>query len=355
MKDIYELLNDVDIDENDFVEMEVTETERQELKSSLKKSIRRRRKGISWKKTAAAAALAGLSVITIGLAFPAYAANIPVVGDIFRFLEGGTTGIYDKYKENSTEIALSKESHGIEVSLNDAVFDGKTVAITYTIDSEYDLGDEHDLEKEPFVQPFLLIKGEQGWTGFSRLSKADENHYVGITTATTNDFFEKKDVSAELHMPSIMTKNKQKEIKGNWKFDLDLKATENNVQMVEQYSEQGGLKVEVDKITVTPMSFIVYYNQLVSKESLSEWPNADVDLVIKDELGNLYQGEVYGGWSDKEKEVHGFSKTFGELDPRAARLIITPKVRLYKDIAEDGSYIGEETFTLKDITVDLKK
>jgi hypothetical protein len=354
MKDLYELLNDVDIDEKDFVEMEVTETERQKVKTSLKKSIRQRRKGRSWKNIAAAAALAGLSVITIGLAFPAYAANIPVVGDIFRFLEG-TTGIYDKYKENSTEVALSKESHGIEVALNDAIFDGKTVAITYTIESEYDLGDEHELEKEPFVQPFLLIKGEQGWTGFSRLSKVDENHYVGITTATTNEFIEKKNISVELLMPSIMTKNKQREIKGDWKFDLDLEATENNVQMVNQYSEQGGLKVEVDKITVTPMSFIVYYNQLVSKEALSNWPNADVDIDIKDELGNLYHGEMYGGWSDEEKEVHGFSKTYGELDPKATKLIITPKIRLYKDIAEDGSYIGEETFTLNEITVDLKK
>lgn len=355
MKDLYELLNDVDIDENDFLEIEVTETERQKIKSSLKKSIRRRRKGLSWKNAAAAAALAGLSVIIIGLAFPAYAANIPVVGDIFRFLEGGTTGIYDKYKENSTEIALSKESHGIEVALNDAVFDGKTVAITYTIESEYDLGDEHELEREPFVQPFLLIKGEQGWTGFSRLSKVDENHYVGITTATTNKFIEKKGISVELHMPSIRTKNKQKEIKGDWKFNLDLKATENNVQMVDQYSEQGGIKVEVDKITVTPMSFIVYYSQLVSQEALSNWPNADVNLEIKDELGNIYSGEVYGGWSDEEKEVHGFSKTYGELNPKAAKLIITPQIRLYKDIAEDGSYIGEKTFTLKDITVDLKK
>lgn len=354
MKDIYELLNDVEIDESDFEEMDVTEVEKEQVKNKLRKSIKQRKKGFGWKKSAAAAALIGLSVVTFGLTFPAYAANIPVVGDIFRFFDGGTTGLYDHYKENSTEVGMSKESHGIEVTLNDAIFDGKTVALTYTFKSEHDLGDEHDLEKEPFVEPFLLIKGEQGWTGFSKLSKVDNNHYVGITTATTNTFSEKQDISVELLMPTIMPKN-HVELKGNWNFNLDLKATENNVQVIGRHAEQDGLRVEVDKITATPMSFIVYYNQTVAEAVKNKWPNADVDLEIKDDFGNLYHGEVYGRWSDDEKKVQGFSKTFVQLEPKATKLIITPRIRLFKEVTKEGSYIGEETIVLEDILVDLKK
>ena len=39
MKDIYELLNDIDIDENEFEEMKVSEIEKARIKKRLKKSI----------------------------------------------------------------------------------------------------------------------------------------------------------------------------------------------------------------------------------------------------------------------------------------------------------------------------
>ena len=50
--------------------------------------------------------------------------------------------LYDNYKEYSTEMNMTEESNGIKVTINDAVFDGKTVAITYSIESDQDLGDD---------------------------------------------------------------------------------------------------------------------------------------------------------------------------------------------------------------------
>ena len=40
MKDIYELLNEIDIDENEFEEMEVTELEKAKVKKDVKKIIK---------------------------------------------------------------------------------------------------------------------------------------------------------------------------------------------------------------------------------------------------------------------------------------------------------------------------
>ena len=45
MKDIYELLNDIDIDENEFEEMEVSEFEKAKVKKALKKSLNEKKKG----------------------------------------------------------------------------------------------------------------------------------------------------------------------------------------------------------------------------------------------------------------------------------------------------------------------
>ncbi|MDO7487713.1 hypothetical protein Q5O89_21650 [Peribacillus frigoritolerans] len=44
MKDIYELLNDIDIDETEFKEMEVTELEKAKVKRTLKKSLSTKKK-----------------------------------------------------------------------------------------------------------------------------------------------------------------------------------------------------------------------------------------------------------------------------------------------------------------------
>ena len=44
MKDIYELLNDIDIDENEFHEMEVSEFEKAKVKKTVKTIIKSKEK-----------------------------------------------------------------------------------------------------------------------------------------------------------------------------------------------------------------------------------------------------------------------------------------------------------------------
>ena len=53
MKDIYELLNDIDIDENEFEEMEVSELEKAKVKKTLKKSLNEKKKMKGWQKKCA--------------------------------------------------------------------------------------------------------------------------------------------------------------------------------------------------------------------------------------------------------------------------------------------------------------
>ncbi|MDD1371164.1 DUF4179 domain-containing protein, partial [Bacillus sp. MHSD17] len=94
MKDIYELLNDIDIDEKELEEIETSEIEKEKVKRNVKQSIRTKKKMKSWKKgVAAASILVGLSVATLGIGFPTYAGGLPIVGDIFRFLDNGRTGL----------------------------------------------------------------------------------------------------------------------------------------------------------------------------------------------------------------------------------------------------------------------
>src|SRR4051812_37553849 len=153
MKDIYEFFNDIAIDENECEEMEVSEIEKTRVKKALKKTIHEKKKWRNVKKNVVAASIiVCISATTFGLTFPAYAKNIPVIDDIFRFFDhdgsgliysgkenisgnDGTqkkeTGLYYEYKKFSNEINMTKESNGIKFTVNDAIFDGKTVTLTY--------------------------------------------------------------------------------------------------------------------------------------------------------------------------------------------------------------------------------
>lgn len=326
MKDIYKLLNEVKINDDELEEMEVTELEKARVKSTLIKSIIRKQKRKSWKMPAVAAAIVlSLSVTTIGLAFPAYAGNIPIIGDMFKFLDKEKTGIYDNYKEFSTEMNLTQESKGIKMTINDAVFDGKTVAVTYSIES----GKELEGEIERLADNMLDIQGARGMVGSYDISKVDNHHYVGLSRFTPSELDLKggEMIDIKWKVNSLMFEEEEKDIKGKWNFAFSLKAADSKVQLSNGRAEQNGIQISVEKVVFTPMSFIVHYDQKASKQAIEKWDDVNVEVEVKDDLGNIYSGEGNGGFGE-DSYTMSWSKTFEKLDPNATKLIITPTVEL---------------------------
>lgn len=380
MKDIYELLNDINIDENEFEEMEVSELEKSKVKNTLKKSINKKRKIKSWKKNVAVASiLVGLSATTFGLTFPAYAKNIPVIEDIFRFFDNGRTessidsydvkdeekGLYYDYKKFSNEINITKESNGVKITVNDAVFDGKTVSITYSIESEQNLGENVFIDSPD-------IEGIGAMGGSGKTTKIDSNNYVGILSLSKMEDKTLDIANIKWNINSIQNPDNQTEIKGVWNFDFSLNAVDSTMQLSDSSSEQNGVKVNIEKISVTPLSFIVYYDQIVSENIRNKWDGVNVELEIKDDLGNVYSGEGNGGKGTDSYNMN-WSKTFEKLDENATKLIVTPHITLRDynsdnygsvEITKDGEREiqlpekpgkGKEEFVLSDIVFELKK
>jgi len=368
MKDIYELLNDIDIDENELEEIEASEIEKEKVKRNVKQSLRTKKKMKSWKKgVAAASILLGLSVATLGIGFPTYAGGLPIVGDIFRFLDNGKTGLYENYKEFSTELNMTRESNGVKVTINDAVFDGRTITITYSIESDKDLGES------PHIFGYPQVRGFNGAGGSSQVTKVGEKKYVGMTTMSGHRN-ERLDVAnVWWDMEAIDMDYKGNSIKGNWNFALSLKAMDSKEVKVNGVSEKEGIKVNINKMEVNPMSFIVFYNQVESKALRSIWDSADVELEIKDDLGNHYAGEGNGGSSTvAEPHKSSWSATFQKLNENATKLIVTPRVHLRIHTPENHGGVeyvnGKEKkievpkkeakskdIVLDDIVIDLKK
>ncbi|MCU5000371.1 DUF4179 domain-containing protein [Bacillus tropicus] len=368
MKDIYELLNDIDIDEKELEEIETSEIEKEKVKRNVKQSIRTKKKMKSWKKgVAAASILVGLSVATLGIGFPTYAGGLPIVGDIFRFLDNGRTGVYENYKEFSTELNMMRESNGVKVTLNDAIFNGRTVTITYSIESDKDLGEN------PNVLEFLQIAGFNSTTGISKITKVDDKKYVGMSTVTDVEGIKMDATNVKWEIDKIETVDGTQSIKGKWNFAISLNAMDSKEMKLKGSSESELIKVNIDKMEVTPMSFIVFYNQEESKALRSKWDSADVELEIKDDLGNKYVGQGNGGTGTvAEPYKSSWSATFQKLNENATKLIITPHVNLRvhtpenfggvefingieKKIEVPKKEAKSKDIVLDDIVIDLKK
>lgn len=334
MKDIYKVLGKIKISEDEMKSMEeetleMSELERARIKSNVKKNLKGKGKRKWQKQLQVASVLAGVVVAGtagVGLVNPSYAAEIPIVGDIFRFLDNDRTGIYDLYKENADEINVTKENNGVAITIKDAIFDGRTISYTYEVKVSEDLG-EHPLIG---VGPDLSIEGYRGGMGgSSKMEKVSEDTYVGQNSYTIDDAYEEINCKVQIKDIVILSETNEKVIKGNWRFDFQLSAVEGNVQHVGKKVEKDGFSIEMESITQSPMSFSLDYTQRVPEDYRGELDSVTTSLKVKDDLGNVYLDEGSSGHSDGEEIAQGIMNvrtTFGKLAEGATKLIVTPTI-----------------------------
>lgn len=329
MKDFYKLLAEIEKDENEMKEieevtLEVSEIEKARVKVRIKKSLKHKK---PWRsKGVAAAAVGGVllaGTIGIGVVNPSYAAELPIVGDIFRFLDNGRTGAYDLYKENASEINITKESKGIAITVKEALFDGKTIYYTYEVKTDKDLG-EHPLVG---MGPGLQVEGyEDGMTGSSRIEKMDSSTYIGQDEYTLHETYDRINCKIKMKDIAITGLEEPEIIKGKWTFDVQLEAVESAMQELGQSVAKDDFIVTLNKLYQTPMSFRIEYTQAVPEAYRDQRDNVTTTLEVKDNLGNVYAGEHNGGHGKTDTGIMNWSMTFGKLDEGASELIITPKI-----------------------------
>ncbi|WP_134686725.1 DUF4179 domain-containing protein [Brevibacillus migulae] len=368
MKDIYRLLNEVETDDMEISEIEneveVTEVEITRAKKRLIKNIRKNKGGKAKRIIAAAIIGAAIgSTAYIGISNPAYAASIPVIGDIFRFLDNGRTGVYDLYKENANDINMAKESNGIQFKIQDAIFDGKTVSFTYEITSKRDLG-----EKPLISMPPLNIQGYTGGlTGSNHVEKIAEGSYIGQADYSIDGEMDRVKCMITFDSIRLIDTSNKEEIKGKWSFAFQLDAVKRKEIIVNQSVEKDGFTIKIDKIQKTPMSFVMMYSQLVPEAYRNHLVDVTVDFEVRDDVGNIYEGRQNGGQGDTSTGLMNWSMTFKKLDERATKLVVIPTIycsansggvsfdeKGNETIIESKQSIKNRTFSMDEITIDVK-
>ncbi|MGE7112117.1 DUF4179 domain-containing protein [Lysinibacillus sp. NPDC047702] len=334
MKGIYKFFNDVQLDNKEFTELDVSEFEKAQVKKRLKQSLKKKKKRVRWSQIAVAMLFIGLSGAILGYTFPANAGSIPIVRNIFQFIDGERSSLYENYKEFSTAIELSDVSKGVEISINDALYDGETIFVTYSLKSKKKLGDHpriHDTSSS--------VKDADGMAWGSEIKRVDDYNYVGMLTV--GNFGTNVGDTAYLvwDIDKILTEENTM-INGHWRFAFSVEATTKHTQIVNKSSTLDDIKVSVKKITHTPMSTIVYVRQQLDQHILDYWNNIELDFTMTDDKGNSYDGLSHGGRGYPHDLSIG--KTFGKVDERATTLKIMPHIRLIKSSVNEDEQIEEK-------------
>ena len=142
LKKLFQQFNNLNID-TDLQPMEVSDFEKEKVKRTV---MRGKRKNHLPRNLSVAAAFLVASSITLSVAFPTFAAKLPIVGNIFELFNDNERYVFEKYDTHATDIGVTKESNGISVTVTDAVYDGENITIAYTMESEKDLGERPVLE-----------------------------------------------------------------------------------------------------------------------------------------------------------------------------------------------------------------
>lgn len=146
MKDIFEHLNNLKLDDEDFKEMEVSEVEKARVMAKLKQSIdkkqshqmRKQPTRKKWGYSIGAAVLAfGLLVAsaTVSPVMAQVVSSIPLIGQIYKNL--GDIGLKNVSEAGLSEFSgESKTINGITITLGEVYYDDARVTASFSVDSE---------------------------------------------------------------------------------------------------------------------------------------------------------------------------------------------------------------------------
>lgn len=344
MKEIYKRFSDLKIDPG-ITPVHVDDAEKAKVK---KIALQRKRKNYVVRNTVVAAALLSISFVTFSITFPAIAAQLPIIGSIFSLFQEESNLIED-YGNYTSEIGITKESNGVQITVTDAVYDGESISIAYTMESEQDLGEEPVLTGEVTVEQY----SQSNYTpGRYMTEKIGDRQYAGVfimylmtgnkPDSAINVKWEGEEV--------LIVENRQSSIQGDWQFEFAIEPLESEtielsgLNLIDQ-----GIEVNVHKMTTTPVSNIIYLSHKTEQALQDKWDFVSMDFKVTDNLGNDYEVLPNAGFGGDPYHMSWRIMT-PVFDENATSITITPVVTVFNDPNEDMV-----TFTMKPVDVPLQK
>ncbi|QTD40110.1 DUF4179 domain-containing protein [Sporosarcina sp. Te-1] len=366
MKNLYRQFNELNLD-IEVVPMDVSEAEKNRIKG---KVLRKKKNYRTPKLISAAAALVLATTVASGFAFPTFAAKLPIIGNLFEMFTDNESYVFEEYDTHTTDIGVTRESNGISLTVENAVYDGESISIAYKMVSDKDLGEFPILQGVLDAPEFRDKYKHYGYAPKYISKRISENEYAGLFIYQLI----KGPKPEEIHVTwkgdqVIDINNTSNAISGEWSYEFKLNKLE---AQSKDYigsgllSKNEGINVTLTKMTSTPISTTLYLSERIDIPTVTmqdtEWRSILLDYKVTDDIGNEYNFIHYpdiGHISNfnHSKPVSMPRITMSHLDERATSLYITPIVNIYEIDKENGSdFIPiKEPFEVEPIIVPLEK
>ncbi|WP_313892163.1 DUF4179 domain-containing protein [Psychrobacillus sp.] len=292
-----------------------------------------------------AAAIFCISAVTvIGFTFPTVASQIPFMQNVFSYFQDDMDVDFEKY---ATAIGQVQTDNGISVMIDNAIYDGTAITVSYAVETDQELGDR------PREENFFDIEKSTGWSATGKpFRKVSNTTYVGLAKITPKFAnTPPNEVILSWEPYSFTNTETNTEFKGDWQFEFKLTKLESNFQLINESIEQHGVTVVIKTFETNDMSTVIHYEQFIDADTLKSWDSVTAQFdTIQDNLGNTY---LYSGntstTSDNGRSWIS-SGSIRTIDPNATSLTFVPTI--YSSL---GLGKGVETKDMEPIVIDLQK
>lgn len=325
MKILYELLNKVNVELDDYEIIEVNDIDKSQMKKRIrnkiiqqqevKKVYRRKSKKIY---AILIAALMSSSIFGIVIAHPYYVYNT------LEALVGN-----NNLKEYKTVVNQTVTSKGIDIKLQEVLLDQRNMNITMMIQGT-------SLEQSDWINVDLdvYINGKQlsGGQGQGSSKKEGGLYTLNARIGIDSNKIVEGELDIELRIKGIdMHKYESDEyetLKGEWKFAFKTNRDElishlKNIEVNKEFRGKNGYKLIVENIELTPANTVLTYRMNNLDHSIG--------FLLEDEKGNKLESGK-GHVSDNIEKLS--YANYKVLPKTAQKLKVTP----YINYNEDGDF-----------------
>lgn len=329
------------LDIDTIEEIPLTDIQKQKIRNNARiKNVPHRKRNKLIKAVIASVAVIFGSVY----ALPTIASQLPFVENILGKIDSGFAP--KNYEDLATIINQVQSSNGIDMMIEDAVYDGTTLMVTYAIHSDKDLGDQ------PLINTLFDIKGAFAMSGGSSLKKSDDGLYTGMIKMTPT--FEKSlDVLQIEWQPKEITNLETNEIfEGDWSFAFTMDALPSKSEQFTTTLTTDNAQIQIQTVDYTDLSIVIHYAYTIDPTIMKKYPLSTIHIVkAVDNYGNEYEIHDNGGTS---KDGHGFNWSFAlyDLPEDVSTITLTAEISY---VAQSGVITSNMRELLSPITIELER
>ncbi|MGM0881709.1 MAG: DUF4179 domain-containing protein [Bacillota bacterium] len=262
---IYKALNDVQLDVSNYEKEPLTEIERKKWERRVLKKLHKRKKNDSKKWIGLTAAF----ILAIGVIIPlggvSFAKMPLMAGLIERFYNGENPVDYSAYK---TSIGETAENAYGKLTLNEVLVDADSLLISSTFEPAKGV----HFDYQTFLSPHVLVNGEDlQKSGGAQSIKVDDNMYTIYGDIQLSHLPDDGPLQIKITYDTI-SKRKRIAIEEPWVFEITVSANQlekdtKTFNLHKTILVNNGEKVTLEKVIVTSVSTLIYYDSTEASES----------------------------------------------------------------------------------------